>query len=90
MKRVLLALLGGAVVTLAACESGPSGPGTLSGTATATQGQTLGAVVLEVTGPGIQGFEGQGGSIAYGAAVSAQNERWRVVVVGTGQLGFGR
>lgn len=79
------------VALLASCESGPSGPGVMAGTATATAtaSQTLGAVVLEVTGSGITGFAGQGGSKAYGARLSAENGRYRVVVVGTGDLGFG-
>jgi hypothetical protein len=77
----------GVMVGLAACDSGPSGPGVLTGTVTAPQ--QLGAVVLEVTGTGIEGFEPQGGDEAYGAQVSAQNGRYRVVVVGTGVLHFG-
>jgi hypothetical protein len=90
MKRRLVAGFAvAALVVLAGCSSGPSGPGTLKGTATATAPQTLGAVVLEVTGSGIQGFEGQQGSVAYGAVVNASTGRYRVVVVGTGPLAFG-
>jgi hypothetical protein len=88
-RRFVHALLMGAAVALTGCETGPSGPGVMSGTVTATPPGTLGAVVLEVTGSGIEGFEGQAGSRAYGAVVSAENHRYRVVVVGTGELGFG-
>jgi hypothetical protein len=88
-RRFVHGLLVGAVVALAACETGPSGPGVLSGTVSASPPATLGAVVLEVTGSGIEGFEGQAGSRVYGAMVSAESKRYRVVVVGTGQLGFG-
>ncbi|MCG6954443.1 MAG: hypothetical protein LJF04_00500 [Gemmatimonadetes bacterium] len=88
-KRLIHGLLVSAALAIAACETGPSGPGVLPGTVSAAPPQTLGAVVLEVTGSGIEGFEGQAGSRAYGAMVSAANKRYRVVVVGTGQLGFG-
>jgi len=88
-KRFLRVLALGAALALASCETGPSGPGVLSGTVTASPPGDLGAVVLEVTGTGIEGFEGQAGSRAYGARVSAETDRYRVVVVGTGQLGFG-
>jgi hypothetical protein len=88
-RRIVHGLLVSAAMALAACETGPSGPGVLPGTLSASPPQTLGAVVLEVTGSHIEGFEGQAGSRAYGAVVSAENKRYRVVVVGTGQLGFG-
>ncbi len=88
-RRVFGTVAVAALVAVTACSSGPSGPGTLKGTATVTAPQTLGAVVLELTGPGIDGFEGQGGSVAYGAVVNLPKGQWRVVVVGTGELAFG-
>lgn len=88
-RRLLPGLALAAALALAACSSGPKGPGTLKGTVTVTAPQTLGAVVLEVTGSGIQGFEGQSGSVAYGAVVNLPDGRWRAVVVGTGPLTFG-
>lgn len=77
-------IAGGAVVllgalVLAGCESGPKGPGTIAGTVTGGAG--LGAVTLEVVGPGIQGFEGLGETRAYGAVVSQRDQRHRVVLV---------
>jgi hypothetical protein len=81
LHRVGLAL---AVASLlVACDSGPSGPGTLS--ATVSGPTPLGAVILEVTGPGVTGFVGQGDTRVYGAEVSAVEGKHRVVAVtGTG------
>lgn len=72
-----------AVAVLAAlaigCDSGPKGPGVLDGT---VEGPTpLGAVVLEVTGLGVEGFVGQGDTQAYGALLSPTEGRHRVVLV---------
>ena len=72
-----------------ACSDGPSGPGTLDATVEApTQ---LGGVVLELTGPGITGFVGQGDTQAYGAVVSELEGRHRVILIsqGSGTLRFG-
>ena len=81
LKRAAVATL--AAAALAACDSGPSGPGTLS--ATVSGPQALGAVLLEVTGIGIQGFVGQGDTRVYGAELSALEGKHRVVAVtGTG------
>ena len=80
MRAARAGALGLAVALLAAgCDSGPSGPGTLSATVSSTS--PLGAVVLEVVGPGVQGFEPQGSSRAFGATLSATEGRHRVVVV---------
>ena len=83
----LLGLL--VVATLAGCDLGPSGPGTVAGTVVGTA--PLGAVVLEVTGVGITGFTGQGDTQAYGAVVSDLEGRHRVVLVDRagGQIQFG-
>lgn len=73
---------------LAACDSGPSGPGTLS--ATVSGPQALGAVLLEVTGLSVGGFVGQGDTRVYGAELSAVDGKHRVLVVGAGgTLRFG-
>jgi hypothetical protein len=64
---------------LVACESGPSGPGTVFATIDASAG--LGAATLEVVGPGVTGFEGVGDTEAFGAVVSATQNRHRVVLV---------
>ncbi|MFQ5535819.1 MAG: hypothetical protein ACE5GJ_00070 [Gemmatimonadota bacterium] len=72
-----------------ACDSGPSGPGTLN--ARVEGPPTLGAAVIEVTGGGIQGFEDQGDTRVYGAMVSEVENRYRVVVISPegGTIRFG-
>lgn len=88
-RRVLtLVALAGAVFA-AACDSGPSGPGTLK--ATVVTSQPMGAVVLELTGGGVTGFESQGSTLAYGAAVVNQTDKYRVVLVSPdgGEMRFG-
>ena len=80
MKRsavglVLLLLTGG-------CDSGPDGPGDITGTLQ-TPGVSVGAAVLEVVGGGVQGFAGAGGTKVFWAQqVDPKNHR--VVVVGSG------
>ena len=80
----------GLATTLAtsACDSGPRGPGALEATLEAEE--ALGAVTLEVVGPGILGFEGTGGTQAWGAVVSVAAGRHRVVLVNptSGELSF--
>ncbi len=77
------------LVGLAACDSGPSGPGTVAGTVTGSA--ELGAVVLDVTWVGVQGFEGRGSSQVYSAPVAGSTDRYRVVVIDPvgGDLHFG-
>lgn len=72
----------------AGCDSGPRGPGSFDATVEASQ--PLGAVTLEVTGRGVLGFEGAGGSETYGSVISARQQRHRVVIVnpGGGRLEF--
>ena len=76
MRRRRSVLVLAALTLLAACDSGPSGPGTLS--ATVSGPTPLGAVLLEVTGIGVTGFVGQGDTRVYGAAVGGKH---RVVAV---------
>lgn len=85
-RKLLFAL---AAVAVVGCDSGPSGPGTLL--ATVDAGDALGAVTLEVVGPGITGFEGVGSTRAYGTTTSARQNRHRVVLVDPegGTLQFG-
>jgi len=85
-------LAGAALVAssaMAACETGPGGPATVS--ATVTGAADLGAVVLDVVWPGIQGFEGRGSTQVYSAPVEGEEDRHRVILVGPagGDLGFG-
>jgi len=74
--RLLLLIVAGLA---AACDGGPKGPGTRDGVVEGPA--NLGAVVLEVTGSGIQGFKGRGDTRAYGTVVSAAEGRHRVVLV---------
>lgn len=60
----------GAALALAACDSGPSGPGAL---VAAVEGNALGGVVLEVTGRGILGFEGLSSTQVYAAPIAGSN-----------------
>ena len=77
-----------AVVFLGGCDSGPEGPGTMEATAT---GEALGAVVLEVEGAGIRGFEARGETRVYSARVVGRDGVHRVVLVDPvgGALRFG-
>lgn len=90
-RRRLGALL--ATVTalaVAACDSGPEGPGVLVAKVTSTQ--PLGAVVLEFNGGGITGFEPRGATQVFGAATSAGIVRQRVILVspaGSTEIPFG-
>lgn len=75
--RTSLAVLG--ALALAACDSGPKGPGVLPATVVAPQ--PLGAVVLEFTGPGILGFEAQGATQLYHAPSPGGANKHRVILV---------
>ncbi|HSG50123.1 MAG TPA: hypothetical protein VLA43_20020 [Longimicrobiales bacterium] len=77
--RVTARVLALAVALLvAACDSGPSGPGTLTAVAT---GNALGGVVLEVRGAGIRGFEARGDARVYTAPVAGEDGVHRVIVI---------
>jgi hypothetical protein len=88
-RFAMAALTALALVGTYACDTGPDGPGTVSGTVTG--GADLGAVVLDVIWAGVQGFEGQGSTQAYSAAVAGEVDRYRVILVGPGggDLSFG-
>lgn len=85
--RALLALA--CAAALFACDTGPDGPGTVSGTVTGAS--DLGAVVLDVTWRGIQGFQGEGSTQLYSAPVPGEPDRYRVILVDPsgGDLTFG-
>lgn len=67
------------MLSVAGCDSGPSGPGMLVVTVDAPG--LLGAVTLDVVGSGVIGFEGVGTTEAYGTVVSSRQNRHRVVLV---------
>ncbi len=76
--RTALGLALACAVVLGACDSGPSGPGTLEAR---VQGEAVGAVVLEVEGRGIRGFVGRGSAQVYSAAVPGRTDVHRVILV---------
>jgi hypothetical protein len=73
MRRLLI--LGAAA--LAACE--PSGQGDL--TATVTAPRPTGALVIDVAGTGVLGFEGAGGTRTFSGPVDPRAASHRVIVV---------
>jgi len=77
----------GALVAAAACDSGPSGPGSLTAF---VDGSTVGGVVLEVSGRGILGFEGLSSTRVYASPVAGQPDTHRVMLVNpdSGELRF--
>ena len=81
-RRLASGLALSAALALAACDSGPEGPGVLS--AKVTSPEPLGAVVLELTGTGITGFEAQGSIQLFGAVGGAGSQRHRVILVSPG------
>lgn len=80
MRRAGVRVLAlGALLALGGCDGRPEGPGVLSATVLAPE--PLGAVVLEFTGPGIVGFEGQGTTLVYSAPTPADPSAHRVILV---------
>jgi hypothetical protein len=74
-RRARLLVLG--ALALAACE--PSGPGELA--ATVQTPRPTGALVVELTGAGITGFDGAGDVRTFSGPVEAAADTQRVVVV---------
>jgi len=89
-RRLGALLVVGGALALAACDSGPEGPGVL--VARVTSPQPLGAVVLELTGAGITGFEARGTTQVFGAVGSGATPKHRVILVspaGATEIPFG-
>lgn len=80
MKGSRLAGVMAVVLALGACDWGPRGPGQLRGIVTSGV-DPVGGIVLEITGPGVQGFSEAGPTRLFFA--EPQTDRWRVVLVGT-------
>jgi len=81
-----------AVLVLAGCADDPSGPGTYDARVRSST-LTPGAVVLELTGVGIEGLTGEGGTTASWNRISGTEEgsaTFRVVLVKEipGELNF--
>ena len=64
----------------AACDSGPSGPGDITGTIQ-TQGTALGGAVVEIVSSGVEGFSGAGGTRVF-SAIQENPVVHRVIVIG--------
>ena len=77
MRR--LAWLISGLILVVACDSGPSGPGELTGILE-TPGPVLGGAVLEVVGKGVTGFSGSGGTHVFSASTGTENT-YRVVLL---------
>ena len=77
-----------ALAAVAGCSDDPSGPGSFVASLTAPDGVELGAVVVQVEGRGIEGFDAVGTSQVFAGEETDEATPLRVVVVGTGALGF--
>ena len=78
MRGARLVTVIGVALSLSACDWGPSGPGQLRGIV--TPGATpVGAIVLEISGPGVQGFSDSGETRVFFAEPST--DVYRVVLV---------
>lgn len=79
----------GLAAALSACDSGPKGPGVLPATVVAPE--AMGAVVLEFTGSGVVGFEGQGTTLVYSASAPGSDKHRVILVSPTGatEIRFG-
>ena len=75
------------LVGLSACDSGPSGPGSISAV---VEAPGIGGVVLEVRGSGIRSFSARGSARVYSAATPGRPAAHRVVVItpAPGELAF--
>jgi hypothetical protein len=78
-----------AALALTACDLDSNGPGEVS--ARVTGDPALGAVVLDVTWRGVEGFSGRGSTQVYSAPVAGSPDRHRVILVDGvgGELPFG-
>lgn len=87
MRRRTSAIALAFALATAACDSGPSGPGTILARAT---GPDVGGAVLEITGTGIRGFTGRGSTRVYSSGVPGRPGVFRVVLVHSegGDMGF--
>ncbi len=81
MRRGVIGIVAvSSALFLSGCDLfGPSGPGMIE--ATFSGPEPIGGLVLEVTGPGIEGFEGTGSTQALGAVVSTAEGKHRVVAI---------
>jgi len=78
MGGVRLVTIMGVALTLSACEWGPRGEGELRGIVTPGS-VPVGAIVLEISGPGVQGFSDAGQTRVFFA--EPEPDVYRVVLV---------
>jgi len=78
MRGVRLVAVMGVALTLSACEWGPRGEGELRGIVTPGS-VPVGAIVLEISGPGVQGFSDAGQTRVFFA--EPEPDVYRVVLV---------
>ncbi len=78
MRWVRLVTIMGVALTLSACEWGPRGEGELRGIVTPGS-VPVGAIVLEISGPGVQGFSDAGQTRVFFA--EPEPDVYRVVLV---------
>ncbi len=78
MRWVRLVTIMGVALTLSACEWGPRGEGELRGIVTSGS-VPVGAIVLEISGPGVQGFSDAGQTRVFFA--EPEPDVYRVVLV---------
>ena len=79
MRRLRLVAAMAVALTLGACDWGPRGSGQLTGIVLSGI-SPVGAIVLEVTGPGVQGFSEAGQTRVFFA--EPETDVYRVVLVG--------
>ncbi len=78
MRWVRLVTVFGVALALNACDWGPRGPGQLRGIVT-SGASPVGAIVLEISGPGVQGFSDAGQTRVFFA--EPETDVYRVVLV---------
>ena len=86
-RDVIRAAAVAAVMLASACDWGPKGPGQLSGVLRSGS-ILLGAVVLEITGPGIEGFSGNGQTRVFHAEPEPGVHRVALLTSSPGQFDF--
>lgn len=79
MRRERLIAAMAVALALGACDWGPRGPGQLKGIVTTGGAIRVGAMVLEISGPGVQGFSEAGQTRLFFAEPGT--EVYRVVLV---------
>lgn len=80
---LLVALL---LAVVAACDSGPSGPGELRATLDPPPETSVGAALVTISGEGIEGISAEGETRVFSSGPDEEGD-YRVVLVNTGTTG---